>query len=183
MSLLQQFFFKSKQKMEKHISSCAGQAGFNFIFDNGKVIDYQDNYKKIGDLPFEMYFDFETTTGSVIFFDAEMYVVSYCIVVALHPELNNPRLYVYRSYDQTINQLTSMVHFEIVQQNFFEDKEIFNSKTFAQLKDAASSVINREHTAALAEMFSIELRFTADCLKFWFNKNKKALEVKNEKKT
>ena len=70
MSLLQQFFFKSKQKMEKHISSCAGQAGFNFIFDNGKVIDYQDNYKKIGDLPFEMYFDFETTTGSVVLFDA-----------------------------------------------------------------------------------------------------------------
>ena len=76
-----------------------------------------------------------------------------------------------------------MVHFEIVQQNFLEDKEIFNSKTFVQFKDAASSVINREHTAALAEMFSIELRFTADCLKFWFNKNKKALEVKNEKKT
>ena len=62
------FFFKSKQKMEKHISSCAGQAGFNFIFDNGKVIDYHDNYKKIGDLPFAMYFDFETTTGSVGFF-------------------------------------------------------------------------------------------------------------------
>ena len=112
-----------------------------------------------------------------------MYVVSYCIVAAFHPELKNPRLYIYRSYDQAINQLTSMVHFEIVQQNFFEGKEIFNSKTFAQLKDAASSVINKEHTAALAEMFSNELKFTADCLKFWFNENKKALEVKNEKKT
>ena len=54
--------------MEKHISCCAGQAGFNFSFDNGKIINYQDNYKKIGDLPFAMYYDFETTTGSVVFF-------------------------------------------------------------------------------------------------------------------
>ena len=60
-------FLKSKQKMEKHISSCSGRAGFNFVFDNGKIVDYQDNYKKIGDLPFIMYFDFETTTGSVFF--------------------------------------------------------------------------------------------------------------------
>ena len=54
--------------MEKHISCCAGQAGFNFSFDNGKIINYQDNYKKIGDLPFAMCYDFETTTGSVVFF-------------------------------------------------------------------------------------------------------------------
>ena len=57
--------------MEKHISCCAGQAGFNFSFDNGKIINYQDNYKKIGDLPFAMYYYFETTTGSVVFFDAK----------------------------------------------------------------------------------------------------------------
>ena len=57
--------------MKKHISLCAGQAGFNFVFDNGKIVHYQDNYKKTGDLPFSLYFDFETTTGSVVFFDAK----------------------------------------------------------------------------------------------------------------
>ena len=168
--------------MKKHISTCSGQAGLNFVFDNGKIVDFQDNYKKIGDIPFAIYFDFETKTGSVVFFDAKMFVVSYCIIVAFHPDLNLPRLFIYRSYDQTINQLTSLVHFDIVQQNFFEDKEIFNSKTLLQLKDAAISVVNREKTTGLAEMFNIELKFAADCLKFWFNKNKKVLEISPEEK-
>ena len=30
--------------MEKLTSCCAGQAGFNFSFNNRKIIDYQDNY-------------------------------------------------------------------------------------------------------------------------------------------
>ena len=38
------FFFKSKEKMKKHISSCTDQSEFNFVFDNGKIVDYQDNY-------------------------------------------------------------------------------------------------------------------------------------------
>ena len=74
--------------MQKHMSCCAGKAGFTFSFDNGKIIDYQDNYKHLGDVPFSIYFDFETTTGSVVFFDAKMFVVSYCMVVAFHPELD-----------------------------------------------------------------------------------------------
>lgn len=57
-----------------------------------------------------------------------------------------------------------MVHIDIAQQNFFEDKQNFNWK----LKDAALLVINRENATALTKMFSVELKFTADCL----NKNK-----------
>lgn len=157
--------------MQQHIATCAGQAGFSYSFDNGWVINYQDNYKKIGDLPFALYYDFETTTGSVLFFDAKMYVVSYCIVVAFHPDLELPRLYICRSYDQDHAQLTSLVHFDNVQRNFFSDKSNFNPKTLAQLRDAALAVENRKENTALAEMFSIELKFTVDCLKFWFNKN------------
>ena len=66
--LIDNFFVKLAEKMEKHVSCCAGQAGFTFSFDNGKVIDYQDNYKNLGDVPFSIYYDFETTTGSVVFF-------------------------------------------------------------------------------------------------------------------
>ena len=87
--------------MQKHLSCCAGKAGFTFLFDNEKIIDYQDHFKNLGDFPFAVYYDFETTTGNVVFFDAKMYVVSYCMIVAFHPERKIPRLVVFRSYDQT----------------------------------------------------------------------------------
>ena len=105
------YFIKSAEKMKKHLSCCAGKAGFIFSFDNRKIIDYQDHYKNLGDVPFNVYYDFETITGSVVFFDAKMYVVSYCIVIAFHPDLNIPRLVIFRSYDQTPDKLTSLTHF------------------------------------------------------------------------
>ena len=43
------FFVKTPEKMQKHVSCCAGKTGFTFTFDNGKVIDYQDHYKNLGD--------------------------------------------------------------------------------------------------------------------------------------
>ena len=39
-----------------------------------------------------------------------------------------------------------------------------------QLKDAGSAVASREKCPILAEMFSIELKFTIDTLKGWFSK-------------
>ena len=105
-------FIKSEEKMQEHLSCCSGKAGFNYVFDNGKILNYQDNYGKIGDLPFTIYYDFETTTGSVAFFDAKMYVVSYCIIAAFHPELNIPRIVIYRSYDQHPDALKSPAHFQ-----------------------------------------------------------------------
>ena len=39
-----------------------------FSFDNSQIIDYRDSYKYMGDLPFSIYFDFETTTEDAIFF-------------------------------------------------------------------------------------------------------------------
>ena len=49
-----------------------------------------------------------------------------------------------------------------------------------QLQDTAFSVENREKNTVLAEMFSIELKFTVDCLKFWFKRNHKVLELQLE---
>ena len=46
-----------------------------------------------------------------------------------------------------------------------------------QMQDAAFSVQNRETNTALEEMLSIELKFTVDCLKLWFNRNHKVLDV------
>ena len=53
-------------------------------------------------------------------------------------------------------------------------------KTFCQLQDAALTVFNKSRETALAEMFNIELKFTCDCLKIWFEKNIKLDELDEE---
>ena len=50
-------------------------------------------------------------------------------------------------------------------------------KTLYQLQNAALAVENGEENTSLAEIFSIELKFTVDCLKFWFERNRKVLEI------
>ena len=177
------YFIKSNEKMKKHLSVCSGKAGFTFSFDNGKIVDYQDHYRNLGDLPFSIYYHFETTFGSVVFFDAKMYVVSYCMVVAFHPDLKIPRLMIFRSYDQNQNALTLLSHFDALEFNFFKDPEIFNKTTLKQLEAAAFSVQNREKNTALTDMFSIELKFTVDCLKSWFSKKHKVLDIEIDQKT
>ena len=116
-------------------------------------------------------------TGSVVFFDAKMYVVSYCMIIAFHPDLNILRLYSYRSYDQSDEDLTSLHHFDAVQRNFFNFCENLNLKTQKQLQNATLAVKNKKDSSALAEMFSIELKFTVDCHKFWFKRNIKQIEL------
>lgn len=81
--------------MNHHLSVCAAKAGVTYSFDNGKIIDYQDNYTFMGDIPFSVYFDFDTTTGSVVFFYAKMNVVSYCIIIAFHKDLELPKIAIF----------------------------------------------------------------------------------------
>ena len=121
----------------------------------------------------------------VLFFYAKMYVVSYCMIVAFHPELNIPCICIYRSYDQPADKLTSLTHFETLRYSFFSDKDFYNKVTLKQLEDAAFKVQSREKNTALAEMFSAELKFTVDFLKNWFDKmhKMKNLELKLEQKT
>ena len=133
--------------------------------------------KNLGELPFSIYYDFETTTSGVVFFDSQMFVVSYCMVVAFHPDLKIPRLVIFQSYDQNLSTLTSLSHFQTLDFNFFEDPKNFNKTTLKQLETAAFLVRNREKNTALAELFSVELKFTFDCLKFWFSKNHKVLDL------
>ena len=53
--------------MQKHLSICAAKEGITYSFDNSEIIDYQDNFKYIGDLPFAVYFDFETIIRDAVF--------------------------------------------------------------------------------------------------------------------
>ena len=73
--------------------------------------------------------------------------------------------------------MISLTHFQTLQYDFFDDPKNFNKTTLKQLEEAAFSVQNREKNTALAEMFSIELKFTIDCLKFWFEKKNKIIEI------
>ena len=112
-----------------------------------------------------------------------MYIVSYCMIVAFHPELNLLRISIFRSYDQTESEITSLSHFENIKHDFFASgKKYFNMISLKQLESAAKLVCFKENKTALAEMFNIELKFTVDCVKNWFNKNMKVLELEDDQK-
>ena len=72
------FFVKSDDAMAKHNTVCAAKERIIYTFDNRKIISFQDNFKVLADVPFTVYFDFETTTGNTLFLDPKMFVVSYC---------------------------------------------------------------------------------------------------------
>ena len=62
--------------MEHHTKICAAKDSITYCFDNGDIIYFQDNFKYLGDVPFRIYFGFETTTGDAVFFNPKMFVVS-----------------------------------------------------------------------------------------------------------
>ena len=150
--------------MDKHLSICAAKEGITYSFDNSQIIHYQDNYKYMEDLPFSVYFDFETTAGNAVFFGLQMYVMSYCMIISFNKALNFDKIVIFRSYQQTSIEPYDISHFKQ------EHVAFFDQVTLRQLKDAASAVAFREKSTSLAEMFCIELKFTIDTLKFWFNK-------------
>ena len=152
-------FAKSKEKMQTHLSICAAKEGITYSFDNNQIIDYQDNYKYMGDLPFSVYFDFEATTGNAVFFDSKMFVMSNCLIFSFNSALNFEKTVIFRSFQQSATELYDIGCFK-------QDHVQFSDQvTLKQLKDAASAVAFRESFTFPAEMFSAVLKFTADTLK------------------
>ena len=74
-------------------------------------MNYQEHYSNFGDVPFSIYYDFETTTGSAVFFYEKIFVVSSCMIIAFHQIINLPRIVIFRSFDQNENELYSLSHF------------------------------------------------------------------------
>ena len=118
----------------------------------------------MGDLPFSVYFDIETTTGNAVFFDSKMYVVGYCMEMSFNKSLNFDKMVIYRSYQKTADEVDDISHFRQ------EHVPLFDQVTLRQLKDGASAVAFKEKCTSLAEMFYIELKFTIDALTLWFNR-------------
>ena len=109
MFLLQKLL--SKEILEKHTKVCASKEGIIYTFENGKIISFQDNLNFLGDVPFTVYFDFETTTGDGSFLDPKMFIVSYCQVYSFHPELNLDKIVKFRSFQQSPEEIYDLNHF------------------------------------------------------------------------
>ena len=83
------FILETRQK--RHMENCSGRPGVVCNFNNQNLISYQDNFHAKGDVPFVIYFDFKTFAPTDNCLDPEqkkMFVVSYVMIVAFHPELN-----------------------------------------------------------------------------------------------
>ena len=58
--------------MKKHLSVCAAKEGIIYAFDNRQIVTLEDNFKYLRDVPFKIYFDFETTTRNSAFLDPKI---------------------------------------------------------------------------------------------------------------
>ena len=117
-----------------------------------------------------------------------MFAVSYFQIYSSHPSLNLEKILIFRSFQQSAEEIYDLSHFRQ------EHVAFFGRTTFYQLKDAASAVLAREKSTSLAELFSVELKFTIDTLNAWFsntikskffdvNDIKKQIFIKKKKKS
>ena len=78
------------------------------------MISYEDNFHGRGDVPFVIYFDFETTAPTDNCLDPEqkkMFVISYVMIVAFNSELNLDRIIIQRGFAHSVELLTSLDYF------------------------------------------------------------------------
>ena len=89
------------------MANCSGRPGVVYNFNNQNLISYQDNFHAKGDVPFVIYFDFETTAPTDNCLDLKqkkMFVVLYVMVVAFNPELNLESIIIQISFANSIDQ-------------------------------------------------------------------------------
>ena len=98
---------------KKHIKSCSDIAGVVYKFENNKIITFQDNFKFMGDLPFTVYFDFETTKGDNILHDSKMFVISHCQIYDFYPDLKLDKIVIFRSFQQAIEKILALLIFHM----------------------------------------------------------------------
>ena len=150
--------------------------GVIYNFNTQSLIRFQDNFHAKGDLPFVIYFDFETTAPTDNCFDPEqktMFVVSYVMIVAFHPALKLTRIIIQRSYLHSLEQLTRLDYFTQDQMKFI------NNDLIKRLKDMAFDVSKRKCKRTMGQMFFIESALFKKILLEWFNKKFKLQCLEN----
>ena len=155
-------FFIARKSLERHMNVCGHLSGIIYKFENQNIQTFFDNMKFMGDIPFSIYFDLETTTGNKVYNfdeDATLYPVSYAFVVAFHLSLNIEKRPVVRSFNHTFEQLNDM--------SYLSDEMLpyIDPIMTRQLRDCAATVFNKKEKYLLIELFSCELKFVIDLLK------------------
>ena len=104
-----------------------------------------------------------------------MSAVSYVTIFALHRDLHIDSLIFERSFEYFYERLADLSYLTRKQLKFEDEKMML------QLKDYALAVYARKSNIAVSEMFTTELKFTADSLLKWFNVTFKSnnLELSN----
>ena len=118
----------------------------------------------MSDLPFAIYFDFETTLGKKNYNfeeDYAIYLVSYSFVVAFHSCLNLEKIFVGRSFNHSFESLIDVGYLTE------ELLPYFDPIMARQLKNCVIAVFNKKEQFSLSEMFSCELKFVIDLLTKW----------------
>ena len=154
-------FFVRKERFEKHLKNCTGKPGYVYNFDTQNILTFEENLKNKHDIPLSAYIDFETTAPTDKMFDPEcckMKPVSYSIIFAFHPSFNLNRVIILRSFGHSLSNLTTVGYLTSEQLKYRDEI------TMKQLRDAAINVNEGNNPNAIAEMFSIELKFASDCL-------------------
>ena len=149
-------FFNRANKHQSHIDNCSGAPGEVYNFNNQNLISNQDNFRTKSDIPFVIYFDFTTTAPTDNCLDPEqkkIFVVSYVMIVAFHPELELDRIVIQRSYAHLIEQLTSLNYFTQEQTNFLDHTLI------KMLKDMASYVSKRKCKNSMGQIFVLKVHW------------------------
>ena len=140
--------------------------GILYKFENHHTTTFEDNFRFMGEQPFAVSFDLETTCGKKEFYNIKkseknMYPVSYCFIVAFHPSLNLERITVLRSFNDSFEQLNDI--------SYLTDEMIryFDPITAKQLQGCANDVYGENNYFSLMKMFNCELKFVIDICRKW----------------
>ena len=123
------------------MENCSGVPGVIYNFNMQSLISFKGNFHAKDDLPFVIYFEFETTAPTDNCFDPEqktMFVVSYIMIVAFLANLKIDTIIIQRSCAHAIEQLTSL--------DYFSQDQIkcINKELVRQLKDIALDISKRK---------------------------------------
>ena len=114
-------------------------------------------------MSFNVYFDFETTTGDFVFSDQKIFVVSYCQIYSFHPGLNLDNFVIFRNFQQSPEEIYDLNHFRQKHIPYFICY-IFSFCTFRQqtindcIKKQISVVISIERSKGFFKLFNTLLK-------------------------
>ena len=176
----------SKKNFDKHLLVCAKKTGIVYSFNNTHLTTFEDNYKLMGDQPFSVYFDLETTCGKNNFASnldeghiTDMYVVSYYFIVAFHKSYSLNKITVLRSFNDSFVDLADL---SCIPSKMLELRD---NVTTSQLYNCIQNVAAKKSHYALMEMFCCELKLVVDICKKWINtkfSSRLALDFRTKKK-